>query len=123
MRMRSFVTSLFRKPYRTIDVTAGKALLADGATLIDVRSILEWPSGHAPQAKHAPLDRLATSTVGIRDDRPVVVMCHSGARSASAARLLTDRGFEAYSLRGGITAWRQAGEPIRYSLPPPNATE
>jgi len=34
-------------------------------------------------------------------------------RSASAARLLAAKGYEAYSLRGGMAAWRQAGETVR----------
>jgi rhodanese-related sulfurtransferase len=40
-------------------------------------------------------------------------MCASGIRSASAARLLGENGYEAYFLRGGMGAWRQADEPIR----------
>jgi rhodanese-related sulfurtransferase len=40
-------------------------------------------------------------------------MCQSGVRSASAARTLTTNGYEAYSLRGGMGAWHQAGEPVR----------
>jgi rhodanese-related sulfurtransferase len=34
-------------------------------------------------------------------------------RSASAARILAANGYQAYSLRGGMGAWRQAGEPVR----------
>jgi len=113
MGIRSAIASLFRKPYDTVDVATAKTLLAGGATLVDVRTSQEWRTGHAPQAKHAPLDRLSVSTTGIRKDRPVVAMCQSGARSAAAARLLADQGYQAYSLRGGITAWRAAGESVR----------
>ena len=111
-----FMTALkkaFRKPYKTISVGEAKELLASGAALIDVRSAQEWRIGHAPQAKHVPLDRLETSPAGIQKTLPVITMCQSGIRSASAARLLAGQGYEAYSLRGGIGAWRQAGEPVR----------
>jgi rhodanese-related sulfurtransferase len=111
-----FISSLkqaFSKPYKTISVAEAKELLGSGATLVDVRSAQEWRSGRAPQAKHVPLDRLQASTAGIQKTRPVIAVCASGVRSASAARLLASQGYEAYSLRGGMNAWRQAGEPVR----------
>jgi rhodanese-related sulfurtransferase len=103
----------FSKPYKSISVAEAKELLASGATLIDVRSAQEWRTGHVPQAKHLPLDRLQTSTAGLQKTRAVVAMCQSGVRSGAAARTLAAKGYEAYSLRGGIGAWRQAGEPVR----------
>ncbi|WP_028266544.1 rhodanese-like domain-containing protein [Arthrobacter sp. MA-N2] len=103
----------FSKPYRTISVAQANELLASGATLIDVRSAQEWRTGRAPQAKHVPLDRLQVSQAGIPKTRPVIAVCASGVRSATAARLLAAKGYEAYSLRGGMAAWRHAGEPVR----------
>jgi rhodanese-related sulfurtransferase len=103
----------FSKPYKTISVAQAKELLGSGATLIDVRSAQEWRTGRAPQAKHVPLDRLQTSTAGIQKARPVIALCASGVRSASAAQLLAAKGYDAYSVRGGMAAWRQAGEPVR----------
>ncbi|MGK3647233.1 rhodanese-like domain-containing protein [Pseudarthrobacter enclensis] len=103
----------FSKPYKTISVAEAKDLLASGAALIDVRSAQEWRTGRAPQAKHVPLDRLQTGTNGINRNRAVIAMCASGVRSASAARLLASQGYQAYSLRGGMGAWRAAGEPVR----------
>ncbi|KRE70191.1 rhodanese-like domain-containing protein [Arthrobacter sp. Soil762] len=103
----------FSKPYKTISVAQAKELLGSGATLIDVRSAQEWRTGRAPQAKHVPLDRLQTSAAGIQKTRPVIAVCASGVRSAAAARLLAAKGYDAYSLRGGMAAWRQAGEPVR----------
>ena len=43
---------------------------------------------------------------------PVVVMCHSGVRSAQGAAVLRRKGVDAHSLRGGIVAWRRAGERV-----------
>jgi rhodanese-related sulfurtransferase len=53
------------------------------------------------------------SSAEIQKTRPVIAMCQSGVRSASAAKILAGKGYEAYSLRGGMGAWRQAGEPVR----------
>ncbi|NHW48580.1 rhodanese-like domain-containing protein [Paenarthrobacter sp. MSM-2-10-13] len=103
----------FSKPYTTVSIAQAKELLGSGATLIDVRSTREWRTGRAPQAKHVPLDRLKVSTAGIQKSRPVIAICASGVRSASAAKLLAAKGYHAYSVRGGMAAWRQAGEPVR----------
>ncbi|KRE64987.1 sulfurtransferase [Arthrobacter sp. Soil736] len=103
----------FSKPYKTVSVAEAKELLASGATLIDVRTTQEWRLGRARRAKHLALDRLQTSTAGIQKTRPVIAMCQSGVRSASAACLLAGQGHDAYSVRGGTGAWRRAGEPVR----------
>jgi rhodanese-related sulfurtransferase len=113
MGLISSLKKAFTKPYNTITVAQAQDLLASGATLIDVHSTRKWRSGRAPQAKHVPLDRLQTSTAGSQKARPVIAMCQSGVRSASAARLPASQGHEAYSPRGGMGAWRQAGEPVR----------
>lgn len=113
MGLISSLKKIFSKSYKTISVAEAKELLGAGAALVDVRSVQEWRSGRAPQAKHVPLDRLQASTAGIQKTRPVIAMCQSGVRSASAAKLLAAQGYEAYSLRGGMIAWRQAGEPVR----------
>jgi rhodanese-related sulfurtransferase len=113
MGLISSLKKAFSKPYKTVSVAEAKELLASGAALIDVRSPQEWRSGRAPQAKHVPLDTLQSSMTGIAKTRPVIAVCQSGVRSASAARMLAAQGYEAYSLRGGMGAWHQAGEPIR----------
>ncbi|WP_026537021.1 rhodanese-like domain-containing protein [Arthrobacter sp. 9MFCol3.1] len=113
MGLISSLKKTFRKPYKTVSVAGAKELLASGAILIDVRSAQEWRSGRAPQARYVPLEKLQAGTAGVQKTRPVIAMCQSGVRSASAARLLAGKGYEAYSLRGGMSAWRQAGEPVR----------
>ncbi|UNK44242.1 rhodanese-like domain-containing protein [Arthrobacter sulfonylureivorans] len=113
MGLISSLKKTFNKPYKTVSVAEAKDLLSSGAALIDVRSVQEWRSGRASQAKHIPLDRLHTSTAGINKNRAVIAMCQSGVRSASAAKLLAAQGYDAYSLRGGMSAWRSAGEPVR----------
>ena len=45
--------------------------------------------------------------------RPVGMLCLSGNRSLPGTRWLRAHGFEAYSLRGGLTAWRSAKLPLK----------
>ena len=51
------------------------------------------------------------SLEGVRLDpaRPVVVLCLSGHRSRPGTRWLRARGYQAYSLQGGVMAWKAAG--------------
>lgn len=88
-------------------------LVADGATLVDVRETSEWRSGHAPRALHIPLSQVEAQSRRIAADKPVVVMCASGSRSRVAAGQLRKAGFRATSLSGGIGAWRAAGGSVR----------
>jgi phage shock protein E len=68
--------------------------LQQGAKLVDVRTTMEFSSGHLPNAVNLPLGSLnpTAKELGAKD-RPVVVYCASGARSAHAAKLLRGAGF------------------------------
>jgi len=92
-----------------VDAARALELVASGACLLDVRTHDEWRDGHAAVALHIPLDRLEDRTDRLDPAVPVVVMCHSGARAAVAARALRQLGHDATHLRGGVDAWRRAG--------------
>lgn len=98
-----------------VTVDAAETMRADGATLLDVRTPAEWRAGRAPGARHIPLDALETRLGEIPADRPVVVICRSGARSARGAALLRARGFTAATIRGGMRAWEGSGREVRAS--------
>lgn len=98
----------FRKKYAAVTVSEAKALLRGGATLIDVRSRGEWNGGHAREARHIPLDALESKLSSLPKSTPVVAICASGMRSASAARMLASHGYEASTVRGGMAAWNRA---------------
>ncbi|MFT7622951.1 MAG: phage shock protein E [Myxococcota bacterium] len=69
------------------------AVQADGL-LVDVRSPGEFSSGHAPEAVNIPVGQLSSRLGELGDkDRAIIVCCASGARSASARRMLLDQGF------------------------------
>ncbi|WP_092556164.1 rhodanese-like domain-containing protein [Herbiconiux ginsengi] len=103
--------SLFGKSYATITPEEAERQLASGAILIDVRSAREFANGHAPAARNIPLEQIAGRAHELPNDAPIVTICHSGARSAIAARSLAKHGHTVSSLRGGTTAWIAAGLP------------
>lgn len=85
------------------------------AALLDVRENDEWAAGHAPAAVHVPmgqvaqrLDELAT----VFPERPVHVVCRSGGRSARVTAYLTQAGWDAVNVDGGMRAWAAAGRPM-----------
>ncbi|MEX5237073.1 rhodanese-like domain-containing protein [Kocuria sp. CPCC 205236] len=80
--------------------------------LVDVRTAQVYRAGHVPAARHIPVDAIATRQRELSNDRPVVTVCGSGARSANAARQLAGAGYQVAGLRGGMTAWQRAGERV-----------
>jgi len=86
-----------------------RTLVDGGAVLLDVREPAEWNAGHAPQAVHVPMSRLAELARRIPQDKQVVVVCRSGNRSAHVVKALADGGYQAVNLAGGMHAWQAAG--------------
>jgi molybdopterin/thiamine biosynthesis adenylyltransferase/rhodanese-related sulfurtransferase len=86
----------------------------DEFLLLDVRRDDELARARIEGAQQIPLDQLEGRLAELRDwkDRPVVVMCHLGGRSAKACELLRASGFaHAESLDGGIEAWSLTVDP------------
>lgn len=110
--MMGIFSRMFGKPYDTIDAQTARDLVANGAVLVDVRTDNEWKGGHPPIAKHLPLETLGRRATELPSGAHIVTICHSGARSAVAARTLGKKGFAVSSVRGGIGAWKNAGGPI-----------
>lgn len=77
----------------------------------DARTGAEFAMGTLPDAQHAPVTGMPGSLAGLQldRDRPVVMLCLSGHRSLPGTRWLRRRGYEAYSLKGGLMAWKRAG--------------
>jgi hydroxyacylglutathione hydrolase len=86
---------------------------AGQVTVVDVRQNDEWQSGHIRGARHIMLGYLPDRLAEIPTDKPVVVQCRSGARSAIGASLLQAQGIPTViNLLGGIKAWAAAGLPL-----------
>jgi phage shock protein E len=76
--------------------------IKDGATVVDVRTPGEYQTGAYPGAVNIPVQELDRRLAELRSDRPIVVYCGSGARSAAAERLLRARGFDDVVNGGGL---------------------
>jgi rhodanese-related sulfurtransferase len=81
-----------------------RALVRDGATLVDVRTDDEFRAGHMQGAKNIPVHEIEQRLNEIPKDRKVVVYCRSGGRSASAAAVLQRKGYDVVDI-GPMHAW------------------
>jgi rhodanese-related sulfurtransferase len=81
-----------------------------GVLVLDVREPHETAGGIIPGAKLIPMRDVLSAIGELRDaQKPVVVYCAHGVRSANVATHLRDRGLDARTLTGGIGAWVSAG--------------
>jgi rhodanese-related sulfurtransferase len=67
--------------------------IGSGAKIIDVRTPQEFAGSSYPKAKNIPLAVLPSRMADLPKDKPIVLYCASGARSAQAARILKRAGF------------------------------
>jgi rhodanese-related sulfurtransferase len=86
----------------------------EDALVVDVREPGEFGTGHILGARNLPLKRIDAGEVDIKaKDKPLILCCDNGDRSAKAAAALKKLGFtNVVNLSGGIGAWRQAGLPV-----------
>jgi rhodanese-related sulfurtransferase len=83
-----------------------QGLINEGATVLDVRSPSEFRGGHLPGAMNIPVQSLRQQLGKLEPrDRPVIVYCKSGQRSAKAKGILGDAGFTRVYNLGGMSAW------------------
>jgi rhodanese-related sulfurtransferase len=80
--------------------------------LVDVRQAHEHEAGRIAGDRLIELSALSEQAATIERDRPVVVYCRSGGRSALAVQALRQAGWDAHNLAGGLLEWTAAGLPI-----------
>lgn len=85
------------------------------AIVLDVRDESEFKAGHIVNARNYPVALIDTklSELTAEKERPVLIYCKSGQRSARAGALLNKQGFtNVYKLAGGMMAWENANLPV-----------
>lgn len=91
-----------------------RASISSGSVaVLDVREPAEWEAGHLPESKNIPVGLLEERLAEVPRDRPVIVHCQGGARSAIAASLLHAHGMEnVRNLTQGYQEWIAGGHPV-----------
>ena len=83
--------------------------------VLDVRTPGEYAEGRIERGTLVPVDELANRLAELPADKekPVLVYCAMGGRSARAATMLAAQGWTTvFNLEGGITGWREEGRPV-----------
>ena len=99
-------------PMQEVTPQEGQRRVQQGAVLLDVREPEEFADVHAGGAQLMPLSTFGEQYQNLDQDREIVVICRSGARSARAAQFLLDHGYNAVNLAGGTLAWEEGGLPV-----------
>ncbi|HLS95602.1 rhodanese-related sulfurtransferase [Sphingobacterium allocomposti] len=83
----------------------------DEFQLIDVREPFEYEVSNL-NGLNIPLAGIVIESDKVAKDRPVIIQCRSGKRSAQAVMLLEQQGFDNLAnLKGGILAWKEEIDP------------
>ena len=85
-----------------VDYNKAKALVAEGGKWLDVRLPGEFETGHQADALNIPLYFIRLKVDTIDPKLHYVVCCDTGRRSSAAAYILSERGFKASVLKGGL---------------------
>ena len=110
-------TELRRKSVGMLAVlpTDAVKLINNDAMVVDLRSSEAFAKGHIVNARSVPFDELEghMDKLSKFKAKPVVAVCDSGITSNKAANTLRNSGFDSvYNLKGGMSAWTQAGLPV-----------
>ena len=85
-----------------------KEIVANGGKWLDVRLPSEFQNFRIDEAINIPLYFIRLKLNALDKNTPYVICCDTGRRSSAAAYILSERGFEAYVLRGGLAATEAA---------------
>ncbi|MEC5192839.1 MULTISPECIES: rhodanese-like domain-containing protein [unclassified Arthrobacter] len=89
------------------------AALGKEAAIVDVREDDEFAAVRVSGAKSVPLSRFPQSLAEVPATGTVYVMCAAGGRSSQATAYLTDQGYDAVNVTGGINEWQLDGLPVQ----------
>ncbi len=99
---------MMQETFQTISPEEAKKMMDEmPVTILDVREVMEFSSGHIPGAQNLPVGsvrRLASSELP-DPDATILVYCLSGMRSATACTILTELGYTKVYDFGGIASW------------------
>lgn len=87
------------------------------ASIVDIRSKIDFKSAHLPHARHATYEHLHTALHMLNPAHPILFITDKNEPALNIRKLCHHTGFnQLYHLDGGIEAWKNANLPLSYSL-------
>jgi CRP-like cAMP-binding protein len=103
---QDFRTLLNEPMLEWVDLDEARALVAGGAKWLDVRLPSEFENYRMEGALNLPLYFIRLKLKTLERDAHYIVCCDTGRRSSAGAYILSERGFRASVLKGGLTAYQ-----------------
>ena len=108
----------------TLGVEEARREIAGGdATAVDVRSDEDWQEGHVPGAIHLPDADPEQATKPLEEGARLLVIADDGKVAVDAASKLSDQGYDAVAVEGGMGDWVSEDFPIQPTADPDEDTE
>ena len=108
--MFKFISKLFASEFESLDGVEFKLKYKQtpNAKLLDVRTPAEFKSGTIQGSVN--VDVMSTgfkqAFVKLDKSKEYFLFCRSGARSATACKMMSSEGYKVYNLKGGISSWK-----------------
>ena len=102
--------NLFQRLFSSAPAVDLKAIIEEGAFLVDVRTPGEFAEGHVKGSVNIPLDKVQTQLVQFKNKKNIIVFCRSGARSGQAKNILQQNGFT-HVINGGT--WNNVSQFVK----------
>ncbi len=94
-----------------VDFESARKMVQNGAQLLDVRLESEFRNSNIKGSLNLPIYMLRLKADSLNPSKKYICYCDTGRRSSAAAYLLSERGFEAFVLKGGLMALSKARHP------------
>ena len=105
---QDFQTLLNEPLLQWVDYDQAKKMVAEGGKWLDVRLPSEFQNFRIEDAINIPLYFIRLRLNALEKNTRYIVCCDTGRRSSAAAYILSERGFEAYVLKGGLAGTEAA---------------
>ncbi|MDX1433721.1 MAG: rhodanese-like domain-containing protein, partial [Gammaproteobacteria bacterium] len=100
--------ALLKEPMlNSVDIEQAKAMVKQGAVLLDVRMESEHKAGSIKGSVNVPLFMLRLKAEALDPKKKYICYCETGRRSQAAAYIMSEHGFDSYVLTGGLQAIAQ----------------